>query len=347
MATTSRSQDLALNRNILGDALRTHPGRFQFFQMVRVLERLHPDAVPVGRFGPPHREAVRFSVHNSLAFPPSQVHALKWNEGEPPVVVVNFIGLTGPMGVLPYAYTELLRDRNRAKDRGLSEFFDLFNHRVISLFYQAWEKYRFFVAYERDQQDRFSRYLMSFIGLGTRGLEQQQPEIRDQSLLFFSGLLSLQTRSAAALEQLVSDYFGVKAEVEQFVGAWHSVAPGDQCCFEAGHEYSEQLGLGAVAGDEVWTHDSRVRLKLGPMPIAKYLDFLPPGKAYHPLETILRFFTNYEFEYEVQLVLEKRDVPVCELGKEEQAMPFLGWTTWMKSGDGFGRNPADTILLLQ
>jgi type VI secretion system protein ImpH len=346
MATTSRSQDLDLNRSVLGDALRRHPGRFDFFQIVRLIERLHPESVPVGRFGPPQREAVRFSVNNSLAFPPSQVHELHWEEDTTPTIVVNFIGLTGPKGVLPYAYTEIIRDRIRAKDRTLRDFFDVFNHRVISLFYQAWQKYRFFVAYERDQKDRFSRYLMSFIGLGTKGLEQRQI-IRDESLLYFSGLLSLQPRSAMALEQLVSDYFGVRAEAEQFVGAWHAVAPEDQCCFETGREYSEQLGMGAIAGDEVWTHGSRVRLTLGPMPIEKYLDFLPPGKAYRPLETILRFFTNYEFEYEVQLVLQREDVPVCELGKHEQTLPFLGWTTWMKSGPAFGRDPGDTVLLLQ
>lgn len=346
MATTSRSQDLALNRTVLGDALRSYPGRFNFFQIVRLLQRMYPEAVPVGRFGPPHRECMRFAVHNSLAFPPSQVHALEWADGAVPLIVVNFIGLTGAMGVLPYAYTELVRDRVRAKDRTLRDFFDMFNHRMISLFYQAWEKYRFFVAYERDQQDRFSRYLMSFIGLGTRGLEQRQ-KILDETFLFFSGLLALQPRSAAALEQVVSTFFGVKAEVEQFIGAWHPVAPDDQCCFEAGHEYSEQLGLGAVAGDEVWTQDTRVRLKLGPMPIGKYLDFLPTGAAHRPLETILRFFTNYEFEYEVQLVLDRDDVPRCEMGKNVEAMPFLGWTTWMKSSDSFERDPSDTVLLLQ
>lgn len=346
MATTSRSQDLALNRNILGDAVRSHPGRFHFFQMVRVLERLNPGRVPVGLFGPPHREVVKFRAHNSLAFPPSQIHSLKWEEGETPELTVNFMGLTGPNGVLPFAYTELVRDRARRKDRTLADFFDLFNHRIISLFYQAWEKYRFFVSYERDQQDRFSRYLMSFIGLGTKALQRRQA-VRDESFLYFCGLFGLQTKSAAALEQIVSEYFGVRAEVEQFIGAWHPVEQRDQCCFDSGAEYSDQLGLGAVAGDEVWTHGSRVRLKLGPMPIEKYLDFLPAGDAYRPLQTILWFFTGYEFEYEVQLALESQDVPYCEMGKEEQAMPFLGWTTWMKSSPGFGRDPEDTVLLIQ
>ncbi len=346
MATTSRSEDLDVRRSPLGEALREHPGRFSFFQMVRLIERLSPNRVAVGRFGPPEREAMRFGVNNTLSFPPSPVHSLEWPEGQRPTITVNFMGLTGPMGVLPFAMTELIRDRIRSKDRTLRDFFDLFNHRMISLFYQAWEKYRFFVAYERDQKDRFSKYLMSFVGLGSDGLQRRQP-IRDDSLLYYSGLLSLQPRSAVALEQIVGDYFGIPVEVEQFVGAWHSVSVADQCSLEGGREYSEQLGVGAIAGDEVWSHESRLRLKLGPLTIGQYLDFLPPGEAYEPLQTILKFYSGYEFEYEVELILKRDDVPVCELGKDIQAKPFLGWTTWMKSNPVFDRNPADTVLLLQ
>ncbi len=344
MATTSRSEDLDVSRSFLGTELHEHPGRFNFFQVVRVLQRMYPSRVPVGLFGPPDREGMRFAAHNTLVFPPSQIHEIEW-DGAQPKIVVNFMGLTGPMGVLPFSFTELVRDRARSKDRTSRDFFDLFNHRMISLFYQAWEKYRFYVAYERDQRDRFSKYLMSFVGLGTRGLQNRQP-VRDESFLYYCGLLSLQPRSATALEQLIADYFGVPAEVEQFVGAWHAVSTADQCCFEAGNEYSEQLGAGAIAGDEIWDHQSRACLKLGPLTIEQYIDFLPTGRAAEPLKTLLRFFSGREIEFEVQLVLKRSDVPVCELGKDLQAKPFLGWTTWMKSGPSFNRNPADTILLL-
>jgi hypothetical protein len=30
----------------------------------------------------------------------------------------------------------------------------------------------------------------------------------------------------------------------------------------------------------------------------------------------------------------------------EGGMALLGWTTWMKSGSAFGRDPGDTMLLL-
>ena len=346
MATTSRTEDLDVRRSPLGRSMREHPGQFNFFQVVRLLDRMQQTSVPVGLFGPPERESVLFGVNNSLAFPPSQIHTLDWPENGQPKITLNFMGLTGPNGVLPYSFTELLRDRARAKDRTLQDFFDLFNHRMISLFYQAWEKYRFFVAYERDQKDRFSKYLMSFVGLSTEGLQHRQP-VRDDTFLFYSGLLSLQPRSAASLEQLVSDYFDVPVEVEQFVGAWRPIGASDQCCFEAGVEFSEQLGFGAVAGDEIWDHQSRARLKLGPLGLEQYLDFLPIGRAFEPLQSLCRFFTGNEFEFEIQLILKRDDVPAVELNPSGGARPFLGWTTWMKSGPAFGRDPGDAILLLQ
>ena len=37
---------------------------------------------------------------------------------------VNFMGLTGPMGVLPYCYTELILERLKAKDQALQSFLE-------------------------------------------------------------------------------------------------------------------------------------------------------------------------------------------------------------------------------
>jgi type VI secretion system protein ImpH len=324
--------------------MREHPGRFEFFQAVRLLLRLFNQPAAPGGFTPAAREVLRFRAHNSLAFPPSQIDSIDW-DGDVPAMVVNFMGLTGPMGVLPHVYTELILSRIRARDRTLADFFDVFNHRMISLFYQAWEKYRSPVAYERDGQDRVSMYLMSLIGLGSDGLRNRMV-VRDDSLLFYAGLLSLQTRSAVALRGVLQDYFGVPVEVEQFVGAWQPLGKSDQCDLGSGASLGSQLGVGAVAGDEIWDQQSRIRLKLGPLTEAQYLGFLPGGTAYEPLRELARFSGGVHLEIEVQLILQRAVVPRCKLGEDGLAGPRLGWFTWMKSGPDFDRAPADTVFLL-
>ena len=70
---------------------------------------------------------------------------------------VNFMGLHRPSGVLPLPYSDLVNERLRARDSALRDFFDIFNHRIISLFYLAWEKYRFSIPYERGERDLFSQ----------------------------------------------------------------------------------------------------------------------------------------------------------------------------------------------
>ena len=259
--------------------MQEHPGRFEFFQAVRLLLRMFSQRDVPGGFTSAAREALRFRVHNTLAFPPSQIESIDW-DGEVPAIAVNFMGLTGPMGVLPIVYTELILSRVRSRDRTLADFFDIFNHRMISLFYQAWEKYRSSVAYERDGRDRVSKYFMSLIGLGTDGL-QDRMVIRDDSLLYYCGLLSLQPRSAVAVRGVLQDYFGIPVEVEQFVGAWQPLGKADQCDLGSGTPLSCQLGVGAVMVDEIWDQRSRIRLNLGPLTQNQYLDFLPGGAAFN------------------------------------------------------------------
>src|SRR5690606_8243754 len=200
----------------------------------------------------------------SLAFPPSEIHALELGDAEagPAEMVVNFMGLTGPQGVLPYHYTLLVAERQRARDEALREFLDLFHHRMISLFYRAWEKHRFTLAYERGEPDRLTEHLLDLVGVGLETLRGRL-SVPDEALAFYAGLLALQPRGALALEQLIEDVFDVPAAIEQFVGGWYPLPERDQCAVGEEAGASTQLGLGAVAGDEIWDQQARVRIRLG------------------------------------------------------------------------------------
>ena len=349
MATASRPPHPPVEASLdempeLERLLRSEPSSFEFFQAVRLLGMLFPNRQPVGSFANPHQESVRFGANPDSSFPPSQISKLEWPEDGPPSMRVNFMGLNGPMGLLPLYYSTLVRERIRAHDTTLRDFFDIFNHRAISLFYQAWEKYRFTIAYQRGEGDRFSHHLLDLLGLGTPGLQHRQP-LPDDGLLFYAGLLSPHTRSATALRQLLMDYFDVPVEIEQFVGAWHALDEDTQCKFRETGGYSEQLGCGAVVGDEVWDQQSGVRIRLGPLALCEYLEFLPTGAAYEPLRALTRFFAGDELDFELQLVLKKEEAPPCRLGEEGSAAPQLGWLTWASAAP-LTQNPEGTILRL-
>ncbi len=363
MATTRWTEDpglepveqypLAIRRNWLDDLFDDTPGRFHFFQAVRLLCRLGNGLTPPGLFPKsPQTEVVHFGVNPSYAFPPSQIHSLEWPafnaervNWQPPLMRVNFMGLIGHSGVLPMTYSDFVLERIRDRDRTTLEFLDLFHHRLISLFYQAWEKYRFWVSYERDRQDRMSSYLLDFIGLGTPGLNRRQA-VSDTSLIFYTGLLAMQSRSALALEQFLSDYFDVPIAVEEFGGSWYPLSDQDICKFSDPPTQAEQLGFGVVVGDAVWDRASRAKISVGPLHLDQYRDFLPGGNAHIPLEAVTRFFTNGELIFEVQLILARDSVPRCQLGIDSDSPPRLGWMTWMNTTQQRTEDPGDTVFLL-
>jgi type VI secretion system protein ImpH len=246
-------------------------------------------------------------------------------------MTVAFMGTTGPLGVLPHPYTELLVDRTRHKDTALREFLDLFNHRLVSLFYRAWEKYRFPVTYERGEDDRFTDHLFAVVGFGTRGLKHRQ-SFRDQALLYYGGLVAQRPTSVAAIEAVLGDYFGVRARVEQFVGQW--LALDDESLTRLGSANS-RLGVDTVAGSRVWDAQSKFRVRLGPLAFDRFTDFLPVGTAFKPAAELARLLVGEEFDFDVQLTLRADEVPACALttkaNPESGRRPMLGWTSWLKT----------------
>jgi type VI secretion system protein ImpH len=331
-------------RDALERRMFDEPWSFAFFQAVRMMKLLSPERHTPGHFGDPTEEAVRFTAHPSTSFPASEIQSLEKRIEAPPLMCVNFMGLFGPLGALPVHYTQFIRDRVRAGDRTLRDFLDIFNHRMVSLFYRAWEKYRFAVPYERGERDRLTQYLLDFIGLGTPGLEGRQA-VSDQSLVFYTGLLAQQPRSAEALRDILIDYFDVPVEVRQFRGVWRRLDLETQCSLDDSPRISSLLGVGVVAGDEVWDQQSVVRVRLGPLDVQRYLDFLPTGTAFQPLRALTRFFSRDDLDFEVQLVLRREDAPPCELGAGGDTAPRLGWLSWGRTRM-LDRDPDETVLEL-
>ena len=320
------ADDQNLDRQLLDE-----PYRFEFFQAVRLLEKIYPKRRPVGREALPHEEIVRFRTRMTLDFPASQIHEMTESvddqtEQQKSEMFVNFMGLGGPIGVLPVHYTELMVERARYGDTAMWSFLDIYTHRAVSLFYRAWEKYRFPVQYERGS-DTFTEYLFDFAGLGTGGLRGRMA-LEDESLLPYAGLIGHKPHSAAALEQIVSDYFQIPAEIVQFFGQWIDLE--DENLTRVGTANSE-LGLTTIAGTRVWEQQSKFRLRIGPLPFKKFQAFLPNGTAFKPFDSVIRFMVGLEMDYDAQLILKAEEVPGCVLTTRAIRRPMLGWSSWLKT----------------
>ena len=341
------------------------PQDFEFFQAVRIIERMVVETsrgqrTPVGVDGDAASECVRFRTLASLCFPLGQIAAVKLQSGptrttepdvsESPVetpepapphfeMTVPFMGLTGPGGALPQHYTSMVIERAhlRNKDYALGEFFDLFNHRAISFFYRAWEKYRFPFAYERSlrdgirQDDLFTRCLMSVTGLNIEHLRDRF-SFEDQTIVAYGGLFASATRTATGLEQILRDCFSRKAVVEQFVGHWLQLAEENQSCLPSRVRVfgqNLQLGEDAVVGEYTWDIQSRFRVVLGPLNRKEFLALLPGEAELQSVTELIRFYAGINRDFDVQLILQKEEVPACRLVDDSSYEPRLGWTTWL------------------
>jgi type VI secretion system protein ImpH len=234
--------------------------------------------------------------------------------------------MIGPSGVLPIHYTELALDRIRHRDSSMWAFLDIFTHRAASMFFRAWAKYRFPVAYERGE-DEFTSYLFDLAGLGTRGMRGRMG-LEDESLLPYVGLITQRPHSATAVGGVLADYYGVPARVVQFFGQWLPLTKSDITYL--GRKNST-LAKTALIGSRMWDQQSKYRVRLGPLVFAKFQAFLPSGTAHKSLRSILKFMTGLEYDFDVQLCLQAKQVPSLVLTTRALRKPMLGWTTWLKT----------------
>ncbi|NYZ17598.1 type VI secretion system baseplate subunit TssG [Azospirillum sp. RWY-5-1] len=339
------------------DRLFRDPRRFEFFQAVRLLEwqaardqrdlRLEPRK-PVGRDHDPRREVVRLATEPSLTFPGNEIATAEAPAGgKPGTLTVTFLGLVGPVGVLPQHYTEHVIRALRQRSRSLRDFLDLFHHRSLSLFYRAWAKYRLPVAYERMPErsnghaaDPVTTAVAAFAGVATPGL-QHRLAVEDSTLLHYAGLLSGEVRSATGLQSMLSDFLGRPVAIDTFVGGWLTIAPEGQSRLPTADEPMGQycrLGFDSVAGERAWDVQGRFRIRVGPLDLPTFAAFMPEGRDMARLRDLVRFAVGPELDFDVEVTLAAASVPQCRLadGADDDTNvgleSRLGWNSWLMHG---------------
>lgn len=216
----------------------------------------------------------------------------------------------------------------------LTDFLDLFNHRILSLFWRAWVKYRYPYRWETGGEDEVSGQLLSYIGLG-------DPEARRRTgltagkLLRYLGLLALRTRPPVGLRLMVSDYFGgIETRVEERMFRWVPVPPeGRNRLGEA----NATLGFDLTVGDRVPDRSGKLRVSLGPLHFEEYLGFLPGTPRFRELCALTRLWVGDRFDFDVELVVRREEIP--ELQMAEGSVGRLGWTSWANSAPGLATDP--------
>lgn len=328
MAATSGRQNSALAETLFAEG-----HRFDFFQAIRLLEQLFPNRSRLGHANAPAGEPVQIHSRAALAFAASSIDEIRPGDHQAPAQMsVSFLGLTGPVGVLPRHYTELVLERR--KDAALRSFLDLFTHRAAALFYRAWSKYHFVIEFEATlrrgrERDQLAHYLCDLFGMGTGGLAHRL-KVPDHALPFYAGLLSQQRRSAAGLKALLEHYLDTDVVITQFLGEWLPIAAANRTRLG---RTNHALGVSAIAGGWCWDQQAGFEVCVGPLPWQRYSDFLPDGRAFPALVQLTRYFAGQEHEFGVRLSLRADEVPACALGSGPEGSGRLGYSAWLGTRD--------------
>jgi len=284
MSTTSRNTNFVINK------LCKHPEQFNFFQAIRILA---------------HRP-VRFKSAVGLAFPTAAIKSIT-SKFE---VIISFIGLIGSRSALPHHYTEILIKQLHNKDNSLRDFLNIFHHRIISMYYQAWKKYHFWM-----EPDYFGNILSSLIG------NKFLPAI------CYAGLLR-QPHSVIILEQILSDYFNLPIYIMQFQPQRINLNQQNYSRISSNNQSYNNLGMDTVLGNKIYDVQSKFRICLGPLIYTQFQQLLPIEDMLPCLCELVRFYVGENLNFDIKLILRVEDTPVCQLCQNHL---LLGWNTWLGS----------------
>lgn len=326
--------------------------RAEFFEAVRAIVAAaglaSADGPAIGGDTRPRDEPVRFTALRGARHPDAELGAAGRDATGQVRLEAAFMGLTGPMGVMPDHYTELVVARDRARDAAFGQFLDLFNHRAISLFYRAWAKYRLPVAFGETKgslADPVSRALAALAGLNGPGAGGNAAI--DPRTLGAAGLLARRVRSPDALRRTLATLYGLPVAVVELRPRRIRIAPDERTRLGGGLSrwrapagaYA-RLAADAVLGEATTDVAGRFRVTVGPLDRDRFDAFFTPDGLHRRIVATIRQVAGATADFDLQLILAKDAVPRTRMA---DGAARLGQTSWLLHGPA-DRDRADAVL---
>lgn len=302
----------------------------EIFGLLQDLERAAPGKPPIGKSLRASDDVVRFGHAPHLEFAPvsAELDAKPAAPGTPEFLRVYFMGLLGPMGPMPLQLSELaIFERRYAKERPYGAFLDVLANRMIQLFYRAWaDAEPTAAATGRSNADLFRHYV-SVLGAAADAGPHEEVDRIQLALLGHAGHTAGR-RSPAAITDAATAILGVEAELDEFVGVWRALDPGDATRL-GGAGFA--LGRGASAGMAIYTVQDACMVRLKFPDLQAFERHLPGTPGFTLVSRVLGALVPGHLEWRIEYELPRDQTPTATLGSGAR----LGWTGWMGAqGEG-------------
>jgi len=269
-------------------------------------------------------QAIKFVSSPTLAFATSDVTSIN-KEDEQYNVFITFMGLVGQTGILPDHFTELMLERVALKDKGLQYFLNVFEDRLVKLFYKAWEQSRFFLALEQGEQSK-SQKIINLIHSLTGQPMAIESETEQNIRLFYSGLYAKKNRPGGALATLLSDYFSLPVKIIENQGKWFQLELNDLTQL-SNKRINNQLGINAVLGQQVWYIQNQFRIQIGTVNYHTFKRLLPNEPMLKKLRMLVSEYIGMQYQFVLEVIVDATEVPVNKMQRGQYTQ--LGWNSWL------------------
>ena len=249
------------------------------------------------------------------------------------------MGLAGALSPLPPAYTEIAaRDRRRGAG-GLAAFLDVFSGRLAQLYAAAAERHDMarLLRWHPPGRNRIVGALHALIGFGTPGMERLRPLPEDETLRHVA-VLSGRIRSAEGLRAILGAELDLPVEVEQFRLRWRRLPQAELTRLGG----AQRLGDAAAAGERAPDRGGQVRVRVGPVRYADFLSLTEGQERLRRLRGLAQLHLGPVVDFDVQVVLDRRDVPRTQMGGDGPAAR-LGWNAWART-EPAARDAEEAVL---
>ncbi len=247
-------------------------------------------------------------------------------EAKPPRIRPRFLGLFGPFGPLPAAFTREVDRWVSRGDRSFVRFADIFVVRFQQLFYRSWSDARPITQFDHPSGGEFPRFLRGFTG-DTSVWFDKWGSVDDIIRLRYTPLVMGRVRSPVKLRQMLIAHFDVAIRVEEFVTSWLDFAPEDQSCMGL---QGMSLGQDMRIGQRAPSIGEKIVVHIECSTLAQYRTFLPGRPREAELKDLVLGYTGGFMEVDVALWLPRPQIGQAQLGVATE----LGWTSAMPISGG-------------
>jgi len=270
-------------------------------------------------------EKIIFKSNPSLSFPHCEVSKIEFIENEQRVkveITLNFLGIFGSSSPMPTHLSEMVLN-SLEKDKVLYDFLTLFNHHIQKFIYPIWEKNRYYIQYKNDLSDRFSKYILSFLGLHSQGIANKKLHL--SKLIPYMGLLTMRYKSASTIRSVLRHYLDYDdINVNQCILSKFKI-PSFQYANLGGNNVN--LGKNFVIGNYVMNKNLKFQIVLNDVEQKELLSYSILGEKDKELKELISFILDEPLDYEVVLHIKKENKSTFVLSSESNN--YLGVNSWI------------------